>query len=388
MGPKKTGAAGTRQSTRLKEQQEQQGQNETKKRKRKDDEDDENVADPSERPKGKNVKGKAPVEDSDSDDARPQRPQMRGKGRGNKAAPPIAKNENAGEGPAPPASPTKPEPEPEAGEEPEAEGELETGLAPAPVVENGGCEPVPDAEQQALIARVKAYNTKNPYNGWQQHELGAGGQGVAFILFLTDKQGNITERQVMKDAFISPEDWNDWTRWSGNPRFRTLDDCEPIEVHAQRTISNAFCPNSVGFNSRRRIDKDFFLRILMAWCPHGELSGLMPDPFVTAEGQPNVLDETAEQAPGIPEAALWKLFLDLTNACCFMAFGQLDGKKCPKDDWRPIVRRDLKPDNILLSEPKDDSWPSYPTARVGDFGLAAYTDLKDPENPPGIWDKI
>ncbi|KAK6432594.1 hypothetical protein LTR95_011233 [Oleoguttula sp. CCFEE 5521] len=247
--------------------------------------------------------------------------------------------------------------------------------APAPPAS----EEQPGVAPTELVGLLRAYTMQTRPDGWQMRLLGEGGYGAAYVLWRDDENGNVSERKAMKDTLIKREVWNAWTKWSGHPADKTK--CEHVESHMMKALTDAGSPNTVQYLGHVRQDDRYFLRMFMAYCPFRDLHKMMPAAYVTLKRDATTLHSRAKQDPDIPEAALWKFFLDLTNAACYMAFGRLDGSKGPVEGWRPIVHRDLKPGNVFLSEPKENYWPSYPTARVADFGLSVYTDLEDPENP-------
>ncbi|KAL8965497.1 MAG: hypothetical protein Q9197_006486 [Variospora fuerteventurae] len=61
------------------------------------------------------------------------------------------------------------------------------------------------------------------------------------------------------------------------------------------------------------------------------------------------------------------------------------GPRQRSEEWLDtIVHCDIKPSNIFLAAPRgydEDGIPSYPTATLGDFGLALITGEKDSNNP-------
>lgn len=88
----------------------------------------------------------------------------------------------------------------------------------------------------------------------------------------------------------------------------------------------------------------------------------------------------------IPEPAVWSIFGNLVDACLLLQNECLDPDN-PEPNWTPIVYRDFKLDNIWLAEPIDGGdFPSYPTAVLGDLGLAVRTTDSDPLNPVGYND--
>lgn len=46
-----------------------------------------------------------------------------------------------------------------------------------------------------------------------------------------------------------------------------------------------------------------------------------------------------------------------------------------------MIHRDLKPNNIFLDVARDDFYPAYPQALIGDFGQAFMTNAADERNP-------
>jgi len=88
----------------------------------------------------------------------------------------------------------------------------------------------------------------------------------------------------------------------------------------------------------------------------------------------------------LPESTLWKWMEDLTMACMLIAQVEVGkgegGKEKVKAKTYTMVDRDFKYDNVFLDlADEDGDWPSYPVARLGDFGMAIYTWEGDPNNP-------
>ena len=70
------------------------------------------------------------------------------------------------------------------------------------------------------------------------------------------------------------------------------------------------------------------------------------------------------------------LFESLAKAEYLMTLGTFPGVS-PQKGWETMIHRDIKPDNIFMSEPYEDRWPGIPSMKMGDFGLAGLeTELR------------
>ncbi|KAI9871621.1 MAG: hypothetical protein M1830_002680 [Pleopsidium flavum] len=79
----------------------------------------------------------------------------------------------------------------------------------------------------------------------------------------------------------------------------------------------------------------------------------------------------------IPEAFIWKTFLELSSALQYLHHGiEAGGPFIPKDPpaWRRVLHRDIKPANIFL---KSGPYLIYPTVVLGDFGCATKYGIQD-----------
>ena len=109
----------------------------------------------------------------------------------------------------------------------------------------------------------------------------------------------------------------------------------------------------------------------MEYCPHSNLQTIVEMTLRASEQNGYVF----------PEPALWSIFDDLVDACLLLQYGGTKEEDA-KQDWKPIVHRDMKLDNVLLDIPSArDDFPSYPTAKLTDFGEAIMTNDDDPNNP-------
>ena len=113
----------------------------------------------------------------------------------------------------------------------------------------------------------------------------------------------------------------------------------------------------------------------MEFCPHKNLH------FLIKDRHPDQSGATYHSYQLIPEPALWSIFSDLVDACLLLQFGGVEANETMAG-WEPIVHRDIKLDNIFLDRREaKNRFPSYPTARLGDFGVAMMTDENDANNP-------
>ena len=82
-----------------------------------------------------------------------------------------------------------------------------------------------------------------------------------------------------------------------------------------------------------------------------------------------------------PEAFIWMVLNVLVECGLIMEKGGIN--EIPPE-WKEIVPRDLKPQNIVLDSKIPDRWPQYPKVKLADFGLSFETSKRDKLNPL-IW---
>ncbi|KAF2120483.1 kinase-like domain-containing protein [Lophiotrema nucula] len=77
------------------------------------------------------------------------------------------------------------------------------------------------------------------------------------------------------------------------------------------------------------------------------------------------------------EGFIWSIFFQLSLAICYLQTGcdatedAREGKQTlPRRDWVPILHRDIKPDNCLITWKDVSSRSGYPTLVLGDFGCS------------------
>lgn len=107
----------------------------------------------------------------------------------------------------------------------------------------------------------------------------------------------------------------------------------------------------------------------------------------------------SHQPDFVPESFIWHAFLGLADALGFLATGRscvamslnLDktsnpgrGSNYQGGAWRPVIHRDIKPDNIFIRsrDTPGSKKPFY--VLLSDFGLAQYEQDALPPDPPGV----
>ena len=82
------------------------------------------------------------------------------------------------------------------------------------------------------------------------------------------------------------------------------------------------------------------------------------------------------------EAFLWSAYSQMMEALAFLHDGVDQQHPMGRDNWKPIVHRDIKIENFMITSlgHKED-WSGL-VLKLGDFGMAGYYDPADP-NPLG-----
>jgi len=73
----------------------------------------------------------------------------------------------------------------------------------------------------------------------------------------------------------------------------------------------------------------------------------------------------------MPEPFLWYVFECLCIVGLLLERGAME--RNPIRDWKTIVHRDVRTQNVFLAMPDEHRFCLYPTPKVGDFGLAQRT---------------
>ncbi|KAL6631210.1 kinase-like protein [Neocallimastix californiae] len=125
------------------------------------------------------------------------------------------------------------------------------------------------------------------------------------------------------------------------------------EVNILRDLRH---PNIVKYYERIIDKKNYLIYIIMEYCEGGDLSAL--------------IQKCRKEKIFIPERFIWLVFTQLVLALHECHYGtKTDGSPRPA-----ILHRDLKPDNVFLS---NNVINSYTHVKLGDFGLA--TIINNPE---------
>ncbi|USP77685.1 uncharacterized protein yc1106_04959 [Curvularia clavata] len=112
------------------------------------------------------------------------------------------------------------------------------------------------------------------------------------------------------------------------------------------------------------------ISILFEYCPQGDLFG-----FRTMSIEKNRYDYS--------EPFMWSVYTQLVKAIAFLHKGVDAEHPRGRDNWKPIVHRDIKFENIFVKTlgSKDD-WSDI-VIKLGDFGMAGFYEPSNP-NPRGF----
>ncbi|KAL8672009.1 MAG: hypothetical protein Q9168_003514 [Polycauliona sp. 1 TL-2023] len=213
-----------------------------------------------------------------------------------------------------------------------------------------------DVYLEDLLDTAAFLRTHHGYEeGWVGRRLlGKGAGGRAGLWEKLDSNGGIIDQICIKQIGNA--------QLQNDPQLR-----KPIEAKIMEDLRDRPNNGSVRLLGYRRYPKILAHRLYMEFCRHGEIYRLIKN--------------YRKQKQYFPEEFIWDVFHHLLNAVKAMDSGPLKPKY---PHLTTYVHRDIKPQNIFLADPQrydDGGIPIYPTAKLGDFGLAIITGEDDPHNP-------
>ncbi|KAI4116315.1 MAG: hypothetical protein LQ338_007735, partial [Usnochroma carphineum] len=213
------------------------------------------------------------------------------------------------------------------------------------------------------------YNDADDASAWHGVKpLGRGGFGMAGLWEKRNADGVVLDQVVVKQVGKEP----------GQP----WDASKPMEAWLMQKLS--YLPvltGSVEWIAYKRYPRRQVHRIYMEYCAHGDLHKLIreyrdkryaPSAKLTLDWG---MEFTQTRRRFIPAAFIWDVCYQLAIACKALEIVSDEGE---------CVHRDIKPANVFLGdygEWFDGDMASYPTAKLGDFGIAVLTGPSDPRNP-------
>jgi serine/threonine protein kinase len=113
--------------------------------------------------------------------------------------------------------------------------------------------------------------------------------------------------------------------------------------------------------------------VYLEFCDRGSLAELIIE--YMKRRPPYITQNTP--FPTIPEEFIWHAFLGLCDGLSYLQTGQshlASGLQPEQENWKPILHRDIKPDNVLLKSRSDKQSKKPFYVVLSDFGLAAQED--------------
>ncbi|CAI6332863.1 unnamed protein product [Periconia digitata] len=216
------------------------------------------------------------------------------------------------------------------------------------------------------------WETRGMWKGSQL--LGQGSFGAAGLWVRNDKNGNVVESIVCKEATLAKKQMYNPIEW----RQRL-----PREICIHRIIDNAREKDPLGYRNLMRhrgyrlmmFDKRY--RIFMDYHAFGDLTDSVQDRRRYMDGNLGQWNTSKHpQKERLPEGFLWHVFRELVKAGQTFRHGHHDiEKRGDFEDWRPLVHRDIGARNVFVSEqePEDEfENKDYPRIILADFGLTFY----------------
>lgn len=193
--------------------------------------------------------------------------------------------------------------------------------------------------------------------GWV---IGSGTFAKAYLYVQHDQNGTTTNRVVAKDCDYNGHGaWDFACSWSKTPDGKSV----PMEVKTMFDLRGRLGSEYVlKIINWRMSMKDRFYRIYTEYAPLGDLL--------------DITSSCVNAKSTVPEPFVWHISECLTIVGLLLERGEME--RNPLSDWKPIVHRDLKLDNVFLDQPSKTRFCRYPTPKVGDFGPAVYAPTDTP----------
>lgn len=266
-------------------------------------------------------------------------------------------------------------------------GDLELPL-PKPTVEDM-------AKTHAYYGRRKVHHLKPDGDGWSDEAgfddswlaerlLGAGAFGRVGLWVSRDKNGQIIDEMAVKE-----QDYEETCIWDkGVPEeavYNELMNRDGIEnIQRLRGFKSYRAPGDNPVLRYAGEYRDRRWRYYFEYAPYGSLERL-----ITRYRAWNQY---------LPESFLWHVFDSLAQILVTFDETGPEVKEHKTGMVRTadrLIHMDIKPDNIFLGyeQPFDDQDHKYgghqsnvyPMVKIGDFGVATLTSVKDRENPWRLW---
>ncbi|KAI0134470.1 kinase-like domain-containing protein [Xylariales sp. AK1849] len=244
---------------------------------------------------------------------------------------------------------------------------LESGIKPALTAYSGALPPAASPESVA----VKRNTTDTSYRSIRLCEIidgngGLGGMDAGIVVVRKESTGRL---------FIQKNSKSD---------NAMLVELAKQETYVKRTLIHSSIVNNTlrtcAFYSVRYVDayirlQPFEASVYIEFCDRGTLQSMM-DSYKTRK--------KAWKPDMVPECFVWHASLGLADALCFLQTGQscisIPLDKHDAAEWKPIVHRDIKPDNVMLRS-RDTPGSKKPLYMLlSDFGCAVY----DGPPKPGV----
>lgn len=230
-----------------------------------------------------------------------------------------------------------------------------------------------------------------PHSGGTTHwtgpwSVGDGGHSDTAMLFEANKDDSICDRMLRKDRFGSERTWADMTMWDHTRLNDREDDLRngdirlPLEItchHDLAHILGKWFQQGVDIANLQSftIDNDVQRWIMyLDYCAYGDLQMLI-------RAYRTYNDTAGNPRRSIPEPFLWRTLMWLAIVGLAMEKGHIEVGDAPSGEWHQVIHQDLEPQNVFVDSPGPNNFSSYPTLRLGDFGIAIKTWQRDSLNP-------